>query len=176
MSDRQWIDELPSPEQEVYALIARVAARGAAQANGMTAGQLRQDAETYRADDASLNHRVMTPKGMGFRGRFFVIGAAVAVAVLVVAIVIALPQGHEPSSLSAPASSRWRLVSSVRPAAAQPFHSLAGVVSPGSITCPTLTDCYVIGEVGTLCLPARVRLPAWSVPSRGPWILRHHSC
>jgi photosystem II stability/assembly factor-like uncharacterized protein len=76
-----------------------------------------------------------------------VIAAAIAVVVLAVSILIALPEGRGPLSVLPHSSSRWRLVSSVSPAAAQPFHSLTGIVSPGSITCPTLTVCFVVGEV-----------------------------
>jgi hypothetical protein len=147
MSDLDRVDELPPSEQEVRTLIARVAARGAAQANGMTAQQVRDDAERYQADEVSLNDGTKSPNGKDSRGRSFWIAASVAVAVVVVAALIALPQGYGPSSSSPQAPSRWRLASSVRPATAQPFRSLSGIVSPSSITCPTLTVCYVIGEV-----------------------------
>jgi photosystem II stability/assembly factor-like uncharacterized protein len=154
MSDQQRVDELPLPEQEVRTLIARVAARGASQANGMTPEQLRHDVEYDRIDEVSLNKRTISPNGVGpgrsklrqrtgvGRGSYAV--AAVVVVLSVVAAVI-LVDSHQTSVKGSRGGSspRWRLASMVGPATELFTPTPGNAQSPFDITCPTATVCYV---------------------------------
>jgi photosystem II stability/assembly factor-like uncharacterized protein len=158
MSDLELIEELPFPEDEVRALIARVAARGTSYASPLTPESLRREGDGKHAEHPSARHaeeRGHKEDGVGRWGPQHRLGlrkrSLVVAAVLVALSVIAagLLVGSRPSPVKGAlgeSGSHWRLASMVGPAT-RPFLPTAGnAQSPDDITCPTTSVCYVTAQ------------------------------